>query len=65
MIVNRQDIKRAKVILYNLVINHQIYDPEKAKVIESAVEILSEELDRRKEPRYISAGRSESNRRRH
>jgi hypothetical protein len=65
MIVNRQDIKKAKVVLHNLLINHQIYDSEKAKIIESAVAILADELDRRKEPRYISAGRSESNRRRH
>jgi hypothetical protein len=65
MIVNRRDIKKAKLVLYNLLINHQIYEPEKAKIIESAVGILADELERRKEPRYVSAGRSESSRRRH
>lgn len=65
MIVDRRDIKRAKVVLYNLLISHQIYDLEKAKAIESAVEILADEFDRRKEPPYVPAGQSESNRRRH
>ena len=65
MIVNRQDIKKAKVVLYNLLITHQIYDRDQARVIEAAVKILQEELDRRKEPRFASGGQSESNRRRH
>jgi hypothetical protein len=65
MIVNRQDIKKAKVVLYNLLTTHQIYDREEAKIIEAAVKILQGELDRRKEPRFASGGQSESNRRRH
>lgn len=61
MSVSLKEIKQAKGVLHNL----HIYDPEKANVIKAAVEILREELDRRKEPRFISGGQSESNRRRH
>ena len=65
MIVSLKAIKQAKGVLNNLLVARQIYDPEKAKVIKAAAEILREELDRRKEPRFISGGQSESNRRRH
>jgi len=65
MIVSLKAIRNAKGVLRNLLAARQIYDPEKAKVIKAAVEILAEELDRRKEPRFISGGQSESNRRRH
>jgi len=62
MPVTLKEIKKAKVVLYNL---HQIYDREQAKIIEAAIQILEGELDRRKEPRFVSGGQSESNRRRH
>ncbi len=65
MIVNRQDIKKAKVVLHNLLITRQIYDSDKAKIIEAAVNVLKEELERRKEPGFVAGGQAESNRRRH
>jgi len=65
MIVSLKAIKQAKGVLHNLLVARQIYDSEKEKIIKAAIEILREELDRRKEPRFISGGQSESNRRRH
>ncbi len=65
MIVTLRDIKKAKIVLYNLLITRQIYDSEKAQVIQAAVKILADELNRRKEPPLISGGQAESNRRRH
>jgi hypothetical protein len=65
MIVSLKAIKQAKSVLRNLITERQIYDAGNARIIEATIKILGEELDRRKEPRFISGGQSESNRRRH
>lgn len=58
--VSLKAIRNAKGVLCNLLAENQIYEPEKAKIIEAAVKILTEELERRKE--HDSSAEAKSNR---
>jgi uncharacterized protein with beta-barrel porin domain len=61
--VSRQEMKAAKTALNRL--SQQVHNAEKAAILKSAARIITDELDRLREPPLVYVGRTESNRQRH